>query len=124
MQKIVSRYLGSLQLKRPPHRLDRAPDVLVRLEHTRTPRTAGLLALAFTRVGILDDRLGDAPGEGLTHPPHGVASLGESGWGFTELLCAGIEPLLKALLELLAKRVPVFACPNVGSGENLSTSHG
>src|SRR5262249_16626014 len=49
--------IGALQLHRPHHRLDRAPDLILRLEHTRTPRTAGLLALAFTLVGILDDRL-------------------------------------------------------------------
>ena len=41
-----------------------------------------------------------------------------------ELLFEGIEPWVKALVELLAKRVPWLACTNFGSGDNLSTSHG
>jgi hypothetical protein len=41
-----------------------------------------------------------------------------------ELLFEGIEPLVKACVELLAKCVPLFACTNFGSGDNLSTSHG
>src|SRR5262249_27490865 len=45
------------------HGVDRAPDVLLYLKPPRTLRTAGLRALAFTLVSMLDHRLGDAPSE-------------------------------------------------------------
>jgi hypothetical protein len=57
--------VGALQCDRPHHSLDRAPDVLLDLQHPRTLRTAGLRALAFTLVGLLDNCLGDAPSEWL-----------------------------------------------------------
>ena len=41
-----------------------------------------------------------------------------------ELLFEGLEPLVKAFVELLAQRVPWFACTNFASGDNLSPSHG
>ena len=62
--------IGALQCDRPPHGLDRACDVLLYLKHPRTLRTAGLRALAFTLVGLLDNRLGDAPSELLALGPH------------------------------------------------------
>ena len=55
--------IGALQCDRPHHGVDRAPDVLLSLKHPRTLRTAGLRALAFTLVSMLDHRLGDAPSE-------------------------------------------------------------
>ena len=36
-----------------------------------------------------------------------------------ELLFEGLEPLVKAFVELLAKRVPWFACTNFASGDRL-----
>src|SRR5262245_13437550 len=63
--------VGSLQRNRPHHRLDRAPDVLLHLEHPRTPRAVGLRALAFTFVDMRHNHLCDAPGELLAQVPHG-----------------------------------------------------
>src|SRR5215470_4433830 len=67
--------VGSLQLHWPHHRLDRTTDLLLHLEHSRTPWTAGLLALAFTHVGMRHDRLRDAPGERLAQVPYGGGHL-------------------------------------------------
>ncbi|MBM3223046.1 MAG: hypothetical protein FJZ47_04485 [Candidatus Tectomicrobia bacterium] len=67
--------VGALQLNRPHHRLDRAPDVRLHREPPRTLRAAGLLALAFPRVGMRHDRLRDAPSELLAQVPHGGGHL-------------------------------------------------
>src|SRR5262249_38061504 len=113
-----------LQLHRPHHRLDRAPDVLLHLEDPRTPRTAGLLALAFTLVGILDDRLGDPPGELLTQVPHRGGHLREECWRLMPLLLEGVEPLVKTLVKLLAQGGPLSSCTDLLERDNLSGSHG
>ena len=67
--------IGTLQLNRPSHRLDRAPDVRLHLEVPCTPWTRDRGALTFPGMSLLNNRLGDAPGEWLASVPYRRGSL-------------------------------------------------
>jgi hypothetical protein len=41
-----------------------------------------------------------------------------------ELLLQAIEPLVKALMELVAECIPLFSCTDLLKRDNLSSSHG
>ena len=81
------------------------------------------MAIVFTPVDMRHDRLGDASGELLAQGPHRGRHLWEGGRRLMPLRLQSIEPLVKALVELVTQGIPLFSCADLLKRDNLSRSH-
>jgi hypothetical protein len=69
------------------------------------------------------DRLGDTSGELLAQSPHRCCHLWQGGRRLVPLRLQGIEPLVKARMELVTQGIPLFSCTDLLKRDNLSRSH-
>jgi hypothetical protein len=81
------------------------------------------MPVVFAAVDMRHDGLGDAPGQLLAQGPHRCRDLRQGGRRLVPLRLQGIEPLVKALVELVAQGAPLFSCTNLLKRDNLSRSH-
>src|SRR5437763_9538399 len=97
-----------------PHEgLDGSLDRSTSFQEPITPGAATLLPSVFTPISVLDYRLSQATGERLAQVPHRLGYLRKGRLGLWELLLQSIEPLVKAVMELVAERVPLFSCTHL-----------
>jgi len=73
---------------------------------------------------MFDHGLGYGTGKLLAQSPDRLTDLRERRCGCGPLGFDRIQPLVKPCVELLAQGLPLFACPDLGSRDNLSITHG
>ena len=62
----------------------------------------------------------EATGERLTQVPDRLGHLCEGRRGFLKLCFQSIEPLVKAVMKVVAQCVPLFSCTDLLKRDNLS----
>jgi hypothetical protein len=83
-------------------------------------RLAGVFALRRVR----HQGLRHTAGERVAQVPHRLGHVGEGRLRLVELRLQAIEPLGKALMELVAACIPLLACTDLLKRDTLSSSHG
>jgi hypothetical protein len=96
----------------------------VPLQHARTVGTAGLRALACTRVGLRHQRLWEAPSALRAQGPHRGRHLRSGCRRLRPRRYACIAPAGTARVALWTQGTPWFACTDRRKHDNLSRSHG
>jgi hypothetical protein len=76
------------------------------------------------RMGLRQNRLGEATGALLTEVPDGFGHRRSGRCGLLQSFFQAIQPLVKALVQALASGGPLCSCTDLLKHDNLSSSHG
>ena len=102
MATAATRDIRSLKLDGADHRLNGASHRGTSWQEALTSGTGHVRSMLFLFVGVLDDRLGQATRQLLPQGPDRFAHLGSGRLGLWQLGLQPIEPLVKAIMEMLA----------------------
>src|SRR5262249_25566366 len=113
----------SLHVHHADQGLDRARHQWPSRHTSLTSGTRGRLTGQFAHMAMCDNRVTETTREVLPEVPPGLSHRGQVRVRIGQLRLQGIEPLVKASMEVVAQSLPLGACAHLSQRDNLWTAH-